>query len=298
MEKKPVLTAFDWLDCIRRLKLGKGDLVVFDGPYVEANVAPYKPWNILPIEVIAEFKSAEYDWIFCEEFEPMYVEAFGPPVLKKRVQNRASNFAVTGGQETRIECVWTSESYKSHLANTEAKVPEVLHATLRGLKDYPSLTIPEVLKELRAVADKIEKNKLDVSAEERQRLLPLLIILKKLTKRRKPGYHESLASIGLNANTVRSWFYRGHHTDEIIAMLEPEPEATKKTGPEDDHESPDPLLSAEEECFQHADKLAAAIFRAKIGGRVGYLAAEYANARRIMLGTENAISTANQRRVA
>jgi hypothetical protein len=224
IEKEPLITSFDWLDCIRRLELGKEDLVVFDGPYVEANVPPYKPWNILPIEVIAEFKSAEYGWLFCEEFEPMYVEAFGEPVFKKRVQNRASNFAVTGGQETRIECVWTSESYKAHVAKTGAKVPQVLHATLQStpINDDRSWTVPKVLKELRAVADKIEGYRLRVTAEERERLLPLLIILRRLTKGKKPGFHKVLASIGLNASTVRSWFYRGQHTDEIIAMLEPE----------------------------------------------------------------------------
>jgi hypothetical protein len=83
-----------------------------DGPYLRANVAPYKPWNILQIEVIAEFKAAEYDWIFCEQDQPIYVEAFGKPVLRKVVQNRASNVAVTGEQEFRTECVWTSESYR------------------------------------------------------------------------------------------------------------------------------------------------------------------------------------------
>src|SRR5579863_706888 len=99
------------------------------------------------------------------------------------------------------------------------------------VKDDGSWTVPKVLKELRDAADRIEDHRLRVSAEERQRLLPLLIILKKLTKRRKPGYHEALASIGLNASTVRSWFYRGFHTDQIIAMLEPEPEAKDESPP-------------------------------------------------------------------
>jgi len=100
----------------------------------------------------------------------------------------------------------------------------VLHATLQDPKEYPNLTSVEVLREIRAVTAKIEGYRLRVTAEERQRLLPLLILLKKLTKRQKPGYHESLDSIGLNASTVRSWFHRGLHTDEIIEMLEPEAE--------------------------------------------------------------------------
>ena len=95
---------------------------------------------------------------------------------------------------------------------------------IEKVKDDGSWTVPEILKELRAVADRIEGHRLSVTAEERERLLPLLIILRKLTKRKKPGFHESLESIGLNASTVRSWFYRGLHTDEIIAMLEPESE--------------------------------------------------------------------------
>src|ERR1017187_137536 len=83
---------------------------------------------------------------------------------------------------------------------------------IEKVKDDGSWTVPEILKELRAVADRIEGHRLSVTAEERERLLPLLIILRKLTKRKKPGFHESLASIGLNASTVRSWFYRGYHT--------------------------------------------------------------------------------------
>lgn len=288
MEKKPLITSFDWLNCIRRLKMGKGDLVVFDGPYVEANVPPYKPWNILPIEVIAEFKSAEYDWIFSEQYQPMYVEAFGEPVLKKRVQNRASNFAVTGGQETRIECVWTSESYKAHLAKTEPKVPQALHATVQPtpIKSDGSWTVPKVLKELRAVADKIEKNKLEVSAEERQRLLPLLIILKKLTKRRKPGYHAALESIGLNASTVRSWFYRGYHSDEIIAMLEPEPEPVRVRRNEKQNESrggnaDEDAADLTERFLMQADKIVTALLRDQIrlAKRLGR---EYAESRKLV----------------
>jgi hypothetical protein len=226
----------------------------------------------------------------------MYRYAFGPPIFQKEVQLRTVNFAKSK-QERRIECVWTSESRKAHLGKTIAKVPQVLHATLRPtpIKDDGNWTVPKVLKELRAVADKIEKNKLEVSAEERQRLLPLLIILKKLTKRRKPGYHAALASIGLNASTVRSWFYRRFHTDEIITMLEPEPEAKRKTEPAADDDPPERPLSAADECLQHADKLAAATLRGDVE-RARHLAAEYARARKIMLGTRSTISTDYQRK--
>ncbi len=98
---------------------------------------------------------------------------------------------------------------------------------MEKVKDDQSWTIPKVLKALRAVCDRIEGHRLHVSKEERQYLLPLLIILKRLTKRKKPGYHALLKSIGLTASTVRSWFHRGLHTDKIIALLEPEPEEAK-----------------------------------------------------------------------
>jgi len=282
-EHKPRITSLDWLDCLEAEQPGPQDLIVIDGPYLDCKTAVYDPENILPVELIAYLQShPDLNWVLCEYRQPLYLHAFGEPAYQKEVQLRTVNFAKSK-QERRVECVWTSASYKAHLAKTATKVPELLHATLRDPEKYRRLTIPEVLKELRLVADKIEKNKLEVSAEERQRLLPLLIILKKLTKRKKPGYHESLASIGLNASTVRSWFYRGHHTDEIIAMLEPEPEAEPKTEPDHDDEVPERPLSAEAECLQQADKLAAATLRGNVK-RARHLALEYSRARKLMLG--------------
>ena len=162
-------------------------------------------------------------------------------------------------------------------------MPEVLHATLRDPQDDPSLTIPEVLKDLRAVADKIEKNKREVSAEERQRVLPLLIIMKRLTKR-KTGYHKALASIRLNASTVRSWFYRGYHTDEIIAMLEPEPEPVRVRRSEKKVESgggsPDEdAADIRERFLLHADRFADAVLRDKTA-LAKRLAREYQDSRK------------------
>jgi hypothetical protein len=59
-EKKPRIYDDDWLDCIQREQPDPNDLVIFDGPYVRGNVGPYKPWNILPVEVIAELQSATF----------------------------------------------------------------------------------------------------------------------------------------------------------------------------------------------------------------------------------------------
>lgn len=287
-DKRMHLSGLDWRNCLEAQQSGPEDLILIDWPYVDRETGAYDPENVVPIEGIDYLKAhPSLNWLFCEYREPMYEYAFGPPIFSKDMQLRSTNFK-TAKQERRVECAWTSESYKAHLAKTGAKGHEALHATLRPtpIKDDGNWTVPKVLKELRAVADKIEKNKLEVSAEERQRLLPLLIILKKLTKRKKPGYHAALDSIGLNASTVRSWFYRGFHTDEIIAMLEPEPEAKLQSEPDDDDEPPERPLSAADECFQHADKLAAATLRGDVK-RARHLAAEYARARKIMLGIDS-----------
>jgi hypothetical protein len=155
-----------------------------------------------------------------------------------------------------------------------------------GAKDDGSWTVAAILKELRATADRIEGHRLSVSAEERQTLLPLLIILKRLTKRKKPGFHDSLASIGLNASTVRSWFYRGYHTDEIIAMLEPEPKTEDESPGSTANESVDQhSLSSTEECLQKADKLAAAVLK-KNFELATRLAKGYTDLRKKMIGSD------------
>jgi hypothetical protein len=281
VEHKPRITALDWRDCLEAEQPGPDDLILIDGPYLDSTTGVYESETFIPIEIIDYLQShPDLNWLFCEYDQPIYLHGFGEPALR---QTRLVHPRNAGKQ--RVECVWTSESYKAHLAKTGSKVPEALHATLRDPQDYKGLTMPEVLKELRAVADKIETNRREVSAAERQRVLPLLIILKRLTKR-KSGYHKALASIGLNASTVRSWFHRGFHTDEIIAMLEPEPEAKRKTEPAADDDPPEPPLSAAEECLQHADKLAAATLRGDVE-RARHLAAEYARARKIMLGIDS-----------
>jgi hypothetical protein len=228
-DKKMRLSGLDWRDCVEVEHPGPEDLILIDWPYVDCETGAYDPENVLPIEGIDYLKShPSFHWLFCEYREPMYEYAFGPPIFSKEMQLRSTNFK-TAKQKRRVECVWTSDSYKAHIAETGPTVPQVLHATLRDPKEYPNLTKEELLLEIKAVADKIEGYRLRVTAEERERLLPLLIILRRLTKGKKPGYHESLDSIGLNASTVRSWFYRGYHTDEIIAMLEPEAEEVTST---------------------------------------------------------------------
>jgi hypothetical protein len=289
-DKKMRLSGLDWRNCLEAQQPGPEDLILIDWPYVDCETGAYDPENVVPIEGIDYLKShPDLNWLFCEYRRPMYEYAFGPPIFSKDMQLRSTNFK-TAKQERRVECVWTSESYKAHLGKTEPKVPQVLHATLppTPIKDDGSWTVPKVLKELRTVADKIEGYRLRVTAEERQRLLPLIIILKRLTKGKKPGYHESLDSIGLNASTVRSWFYRGYHTDEIIAMLEPEtePVRVRRNGKKDESQggTPDEDESDLKDRFLlQADKLADAVLRGKIV-LAKQLAREYQDSRKTGMG--------------
>ena len=287
-EKRMRLSGLDWRDCLEAEHPGPEDLILIDWPYVDCETGAYDPENVLPIEGIEYLKShTNLNWLFCEYRQPMYEYAFGPPIFSKDMQLRSTNFK-TAKQEHRVECVWTSESYKAHLGKTEPRVPQALRATLQPtpINDDGSWTVPRVLKELRAEADKIERYRLRVTAEERQRLLPLLIILKRLTKR-KTGFHKALASIGLNASTVRSWFYRGYHTDEIIAMLEPEPEPVRarRNGKKDESrgETPDEdEADLKDRFLLQADKLADAVLRDKIV-LAKRLAREYAKARKLVV---------------
>ena len=72
-----------------------------------------------------------------------------------------------------------------------------------------------------------------MNAEMRQRLLPALKELKKRTFRKKPGFYETLAAMGLNGDTVRQWFYRSRTATEVIELVEEkieQPESLKRNG--------------------------------------------------------------------
>jgi hypothetical protein len=133
-DKRMRLSGLDWRDCLEKEKPGPKDLILIDGPYVDCKTGAYEPDTFIPIEVIDYLKShPDLNWLFCEYFQPMYRYAFGPPIFQKEMQLRTTNFRKTG-QEKRIECVWTSLSYKAHLATISPKSSQVLHATLRGAK--------------------------------------------------------------------------------------------------------------------------------------------------------------------
>ncbi len=114
-ERNIRLSGLDWLDCLEKEKPGPEDLILFDPPYIDCKTGAYVPDTFIPIELIAYLKShPELNWLLCEYRQAIYEYAFGPPAFQKEVQLRTINFA-KAKQEKRIECVWTSLSYKAHL---------------------------------------------------------------------------------------------------------------------------------------------------------------------------------------
>ena len=73
---------------------------------------------------------------------------------------------------------------------------------------YADLSLEELRREIKEGMTVISGSRLQMNAEMRNRLLPALLALRKLTYRKRPGYYEMLRSIGLNGDTVRQCFYR------------------------------------------------------------------------------------------
>ena len=90
----------------------------------------------------------------------------------------------------------------------------------------------------------------------RERLLPALLALKKLTYRKNPGYYDCLREIGLAPDTVRQWFYRSDTANMAIKELEEEPEPE----PPIKRREPD----TKELLLEHADRMAKAILEHRI----------------------------------
>lgn len=134
---------------------------------------------------------------------------------------------------------------------------------------YAALTVPELLDEIKECVSAVSFSRNQTNREIRDRLLPALLELKKKTYRRKPGFYESLAAIGLKADTVRQWFHRSNAAGEIAELMtEPERDEPETPLPERDRKSPEDLL------LEHCDRMAAAILQ----GKVAYakrLATEY-----------------------
>src|ERR1022692_3421605 len=87
--------------------------------------------------------------------------------------------------------------------------------TVASQTRYATLTVPELLDEIKECVSGVSFSRNQTNREIRDRLLPALLELKKKTYRRKPGFYESLAAIGLNGDTVRQWFHRSHAAGEI-----------------------------------------------------------------------------------
>jgi hypothetical protein len=272
-DANPRITELDWLDCLQAEQLGPDDFVFVDGPYIDCEVAPYKPQSIVPAELIEYLRSAPFNWILAENKQPIYTATLGDPFFSREVQNRATNFVKSKSWQPKTECLWTN-------IGNSSKVPNRCTATVHAGadKDYKNLSTDELLKEIGETVRAIEAKQVTTSAEIRRRLMPALIVLRARLKRKKPGYYETLEKMGLNPSRVRSWFYRGRHAEEAIQMLEKRSErrASKQNQNSLEHE----LTDEKDALLRHADKMAAAVLRGKVDF-ARRLASEYANVRRL-----------------
>lgn len=125
--KNPRITSLDWFDCLEAEELDERDFVMVDPSYVSGRVSAYTADSVVHTELIEVLKSAPFRWLLTEYLEPLYVAAFGEPIATKEVQNKASNFRGTGGQERRIECIWVGGGKKSAQVNV---VPKRFNETL------------------------------------------------------------------------------------------------------------------------------------------------------------------------
>ncbi len=250
-DKNVKITDLDWFDCLEAEKLGPDDCVIVDSPYIGCNVGAYSAESICPTELIDYLKSAKFNWLFTEYYQPLYVTAFGEPAYKEDVQLRSCD--VQKIREKRTECIWTNIGKTGgNVTVTFQPVPEDRTQTY-----YLGLSESELLKEIKECIGSVSFSRNQMNREMRQRLLPALLELKKRTYRKKPGFYETLAKLGLNADTVRQWFYRSNTADEAIGLLEEETQPPVKQGGYEDSVDTEALL------LEHADRMAKAILEDK-----------------------------------
>jgi hypothetical protein len=273
-ERNVKITALDWFDCLEAEQPGPEDFVFIDIPYIGCEVAPYKPTSVSPTEIIEVLKSATFNWIFTEYRQPLYLAAFGEPAFQKNVQLRTTNFAKTGGQERRVECIWTSNDIPKRDTVAFQSVPADRQNTF-----YSELQWNELLCEIKQCIAAITASRNQMSMEMRKRLLPALQELKKRTFRKDPNFYETLRQMGLNPDTVRQWFYRGRIADEVIELLEEE--STAPSLDERTQEDDEPSLSPD--LLRLADDLAVAVLSGQ-PELAKQLATAYATARRLDVG--------------
>jgi site-specific DNA-adenine methylase len=280
VEKKPRITSLDWFDCLEAEELDERDFVMVDPSYVSGCVSPYTADSVVHCELIDVLKSAPFRWVMTEYLEPLYVAAFGEPIATKEVRNKAISSRVTGGQERRVECIWTGEGKKSAPPNVPKRFNETLPPSA-------SLTIEQLLAATKDVVAEITSLANRRSAAHREKLLPLLIELKKRLP--KGQFYSTLKKMGLTPSTVRVWHHRGRAADEIIDMLEEKPKKNKFRGSRDGSRDRD---SNEEDAADlaarfllQADKAIAALLRGDID-KAKRLGREYAEARQIQKGSD------------
>jgi N6-adenosine-specific RNA methylase IME4 len=210
-EKHVKVADLDWLNCLEAEKLGRDDAAILDPPYLGGDVGPYDAESICPTELIEHLKAAPFHWVFCEYHQPLYIAAFGEPAFKKEVQLRSTDV-----DKRRTECIWVHEPNAGRTVTVT--VPERSNDAY-----YKSLSVEALLKEIQECMGSITYHRNQINREMRERLLLALEELRKRTYRKKPGFYDSLAKIGLNADTVRQWFYRSNTADEAIGVLEETP---------------------------------------------------------------------------
>ena len=106
-EKKVKITQLDWLDCLEAEGLGAEDFVTYDPPYAGTDVRCYSCDSLSHLELVSYLKSAKHRWLLNESPEPLYISAFGSPLLKERMQLRINRFRNTP-RRIKCQCLWSS----------------------------------------------------------------------------------------------------------------------------------------------------------------------------------------------
>lgn len=262
-EKNVKVTALDWLDCLKVEELTSDDFVIVDMPYIGSDAGAYSAESVCPTEVIEHLQNAPFRWAFCEYDQPLYFATLGEPVFKKEVQLRACMLRHI--REKRTECLWVGGGKANFV--TVTKSPCV---------NYGCLSDAQLLEEIRRCVEGVSVRRNQMTREMRDGLLPALLELKKRTKYKRPGFYEALEKIGLNADTVRQWFYRSNTADEITQMLEDEKKNKPRPSGREEQVSPEEVL------LRQADRAVRALLVENDIPKARKLAAEYAEARQVL----------------
>ena len=101
------ITRLDYRDVLTQC--GEGDVIYLDPPYMNANVKAYTDKTLEHREMVEILKSAKFKWILSEYKQPLYIEAFGEPVLRISVKRGMGKpNGGSKGQKEAVECFWTN----------------------------------------------------------------------------------------------------------------------------------------------------------------------------------------------